>query len=293
MTSRMIIRRSIVQCRYISSSAFTDVSYIPNAIRKTIKSNLVDEITKSDSNIWQNDNAATTPKMANINGNAYHQALQSIPQSNEHMNNTYPSIDTPHRTLPPDPLTDWYLTTTPHRTLPHTISPTVDPFTLSAPLIENLSQNIRTNLLQSQHPVLQKAASYFFSSTSSGKLIRPTMILLLSHALSHHQHQQRTTPQQQLQHQRPDLPAAQLRLAEIAEMIHTASLFHDDVIDDGDTRRGRPTVHRVFGDKMAILAGDYLLARASVCLARLRHTEVVETMSGIIEDLVRGEVMQM
>lgn len=75
-------------------------------------------------------------------------------------------------------------------------------------------------------------------------------------------------------------------------MIHTASLFHDDVIDGADTRRGAPAVHRVFGNKMAILAGDYLLARASIYLARLRDVEVVETMSTIIEHLVRGEVMQ-
>lgn len=76
-------------------------------------------------------------------------------------------------------------------------------------------------------------------------------------------------------------------------MIHTASLFHDDVIDKAETRRGSLAVHQVFGNKMAILAGDYLLARASVFLARLRDVEVVETMSTIIEHLVRGEVMQM
>lgn len=93
--------------------------------------------------------------------------------------------------------------------------------------------------------------------------------------------------------QRPDLPDAQRRLAEISEMIHTASLFHDDVIDGAETRRGVPSVHMAFGNKMAILAGDYLLARASICLARLRHVQVIETMSTIIEHLVRGEVMQM
>merc|ERR1712238_290639 len=76
--------------------------------------------------------------------------------------------------------------------------------------------------------------------------------------------------------QRQDLPHAQQRLAEISEMIHTASLFHDDVIDGSDTRRGAPSVHKVFGNKMAILAGDYLLARASIFLARLRDVEVMQ-----------------
>jgi geranylgeranyl pyrophosphate synthase len=85
---------------------------------------------------------------------------------------------------------------------------------------------------------------------------------------------------------------SQRRLAEITEMIHTASLFHDDVIDNADTRRGKPAAHRAFGNKMAILAGDYLLARASICLARLRNVDVVECMSTVIEHLVRGEVLQ-
>lgn len=76
-------------------------------------------------------------------------------------------------------------------------------------------------------------------------------------------------------------------------MIHTASLLHDDVIDEAEMRRGIKSVNQVFGDKLSILAGDFLLARSSVCLARLRSLEVVELMSTIIEHLVKGEVMQM
>ena len=84
--------------------------------------------------------------------------------------------------------------------------------------------------------------------------------------------------------------ACQRRLAEITEMIHTASLFHDDVIDKADTRRGVPSANRAFGNKLAILAGDFLLARASVSLARLRSVETVELLSTVIEHLVKGEV---
>merc|ERR1719223_797075 len=113
--------------------------------------------------------------------------------------------------------------------------------------------------------------------------------MLLSRALTSNNNDTSSTQQQQ---QQQDLLRAQRRLAEISEMIHTASLFHDDVIDDADTRRGSPAVHKVFGNKMAILAGDYLLARSSVYLARLRNVEVYESMSLIIEHLVRGEVMQ-
>lgn len=85
----------------------------------------------------------------------------------------------------------------------------------------------------------------------------------------------------------------QRRLAEITEMIHTASLLHDDVIDNSDTRRNIPSVNAQFGNKMAILAGDYLLARASVALARLRNVEVVELLATVIANLVEGEFMQL
>ncbi|CAM9866180.1 unnamed protein product [Sphacelaria rigidula] len=76
-------------------------------------------------------------------------------------------------------------------------------------------------------------------------------------------------------------------------MIHAASLFHDDVIDEADTRRGVSSVNKVFGNKLAILAGDFLLARSSMSLARLRSLESVELMSAAIEHLVKGEVLQM
>jgi hexaprenyl-diphosphate synthase len=69
----------------------------------------------------------------------------------------------------------------------------------------------------------------------------------------------------------------QRRLAEITEMIHTASLFHDDVIDKASTRRNVSTVNQVFGNKLAILGGDFLLSRASVSLARLRSLEVSQS----------------
>ncbi|ODQ49580.1 hypothetical protein PICMEDRAFT_15013 [Pichia membranifaciens NRRL Y-2026] len=85
----------------------------------------------------------------------------------------------------------------------------------------------------------------------------------------------------------------QRRLAEITEMIHTASLLHDDVIDFADSRRGRDSGNIAFSNKMAILAGDFLLGRASVSLGRLRNSEVVELMSTAIANLVEGEFMQL
>ncbi|KAL6944731.1 coq1 putative hexaprenyl diphosphate synthase [Hanseniaspora osmophila] len=85
----------------------------------------------------------------------------------------------------------------------------------------------------------------------------------------------------------------QRRLAEIVEMIHTASLLHDDVIDHSDTRRGRPSGNIAFTNKMAVLAGDFLLGRATVAISRLRNPEVVELVSNSIANLVEGEFMQL
>ena len=84
----------------------------------------------------------------------------------------------------------------------------------------------------------------------------------------------------------------QQRIAEITELIHVASLLHDDVIDSAATRRGLKAINLVFGNKLAILAGDFLLARASVSLAALRNTEVIELLSQVIEHLVSGEILQ-
>ena len=81
-------------------------------------------------------------------------------------------------------------------------------------------------------------------------------------------------------------------LAEITELIHVASLLHDDVIDDSDSRRGLRALNSVLGNKVAILAGDFLLARASITLASLRDVEVIQLLSQVIEDLVSGEVLQ-
>ncbi|KAI9712408.1 MAG: hypothetical protein M1820_001621 [Bogoriella megaspora] len=90
-----------------------------------------------------------------------------------------------------------------------------------------------------------------------------------------------------------DILPSQHRLAEITELIHTASLLHDDVLDTSLTRRSQPSANIAFGNKMAILAGDFLLGRASVALARLRDPEVTELLATVIANLVEGEFMQL
>jgi len=85
----------------------------------------------------------------------------------------------------------------------------------------------------------------------------------------------------------------QRRLAEIVELIHTATLLHDDVLDHAETRRGKPSANALSGNKLSILAGDYMLGRASVYLARLRNPEVIELLAEVIAELVKGELFQL
>ena len=70
------------------------------------------------------------------------------------------------------------------------------------------------------------------------------------------------------------------------------SLIHDDVLDEADTRRGGEAVHKMYSNKVAVLAGDYLLARASVLLAKLENVDVVQIMASALDSLVQGEIMQ-
>ena len=90
-----------------------------------------------------------------------------------------------------------------------------------------------------------------------------------------------------------DLLPTQMRLAQIVEMIHVASLLHDDVIDGADLRRGAASAPAAFGNKYAILGGDFLLGRASAALSRLGESEVVELIASVITNLVEGEILQM
>jgi len=91
----------------------------------------------------------------------------------------------------------------------------------------------------------------------------------------------------------PIVLPSQVRLAQIVEMIHVASLLHDDVIDASPLRRCAPSAPAAFGSKISILAGDFMLGRASAALSRLGDAEVVELISCVVANLVEGEVMQM
>jgi hexaprenyl-diphosphate synthase len=152
-----------------------------------------------------------------------------------------------------------------------------------------LTDNIK-KLLNSEHPVLNTISGYYFSK--QGKHVRPLIVLLMSLATQPNVNTP-LIPRGILFHSPVSVLPTQKRLAEITEMIHTASLLHDDVIDLSLTRRNAPSANAEFGNKMAILAGDFLLARASVALARLRNVTVVELLATVISNLVEGEFMQL
>ncbi|OAF54455.2 coq1 putative hexaprenyl diphosphate synthase [Pseudogymnoascus destructans] len=199
----------------------------------------------------------------------------------------------------------------------------IDPLRIVAKEMKFLSGNIR-QLLGSGHPSLDKVAKYY--TQAEGKHFRPLLVLLMSRAtaltpkcstydpskpsaninsgisrpdilLDHNPTSPGTNPLTDPAYAysptESDILPSQRRLAEITELIHTASLLHDDVIDHSDSRRGSPSANVEFGNKMAVLAGDFLLGRASIALARLRDAEVVELLATVIANLVEGEFMQL
>jgi len=81
--------------------------------------------------------------------------------------------------------------------------------------------------------------------------------------------------------------------AVMGEYLHAATLLHDDLIDGGELRRGKPAAHKVFGPEIAVLTGDFLLARAIRMAVRTAKIEVVRTITGITEAMSIGEIDQL
>ncbi len=136
-------------------------------------------------------------------------------------------------------------------------------------LVENLKR-----LVSARHPILGAAAEHLFGA--GGKRLRPAIVLLVSRGTML---DLEITPRHR-------------RLAEITEMIHTASLVHDDVVDQAALRRKVPTVNSLFDNRIAVLAGDFLFAQSSWYLANLDNLDVVKLLSEVIRDFAEGEIMQ-
>ena len=78
-----------------------------------------------------------------------------------------------------------------------------------------------------------------------------------------------------------------------AELIHTATLYHDDVVDDGRVRRGRPAARMVYGNGIVVLVGDFCLARALETVAMTGSLEAVQSLAATVTEMAEGEVAQL
>ncbi|CAO2826453.1 unnamed protein product [Amaranthus hypochondriacus] len=172
---------------------------------------------------------------------------------------------------------------------PSTSKDQSDPFSLVADELSLVSDRLRS-MVVAEVPKLASAAEYFFKLGVEGKRFRPTVLLLMGTALNMPISMSSTLVVDSLE---TELRRRHQCIAEITEMIHVASLLHDDVLDDADTRRGVSSLNSVMGNKLAVLAGDFLLSRACVALASLKNTEVVSLLATVVEHLVTGETMQM
>lgn len=147
--------------------------------------------------------------------------------------------------------------------------------------VEQIYAPVQAGLLQVQQSLLQiitpetelLAKSIAHSLQSSGKFLRPLLSLLASGASG-------------------GIDSPHIETAAVAELIHVSTLLHDDVLDDADLRRGRPTIRSQWGNRVSILSGDYLLAQASLKLSLLNQCRLVSIFARVLSNLCEGEVEQ-
>ena len=143
-----------------------------------------------------------------------------------------------------------------------------------------VNQTIERNL-DSDVALINQLGAYIVQA--GGKRLRPVALLLAAKA---------SDPQQlSIRHAQP--VADQTLLAAIIEFIHTATLLHDDVVDESDMRRGRETANEVFGNAASVLVGDYLYSRAFQMMVEVGSMRVMEILSHATNQIAEGEVMQL
>jgi octaprenyl-diphosphate synthase len=107
-----------------------------------------------------------------------------------------------------------------------------------------------------------------------GKRMRPALLLLAAGAAGYRG------------------PSA-IRLGAVVEMIHSATLVHDDVIDGAQTRRGRPSTNARWGNHMSVLAGDWLYMQSFEMALRERNFAILDILIGLTQNMVEGELLQL
>lgn len=114
----------------------------------------------------------------------------------------------------------------------------------------------------------------FYIINSGGKRIRPLITILAAKALSTH-----------------DIKIT--KLAAIIEFIHTATLLHDDVVDESDLRRGQKTANSLFGNAASVLVGDFLHTRSFQMMGELQNLRLIDILSSATNIIAEGEVLQL
>ena len=119
---------------------------------------------------------------------------------------------------------------------------------------------------------LEHALNYILQRT--GKRMRPMLTLLIAKNYG-------------------EVTAETYRAGVGLELLHTASLVHDDVVDEADKRRGQNSLNSVYGNQMAVLIGDYILSTALLNVAQTNNTEIVKCLSELGQTLSNGEILQL
>jgi len=130
---------------------------------------------------------------------------------------------------------------------------------------------IETNI-QSEISLLDELASHIIKS--GGKHLRPLLLLLASHACGY----------QGKDH---------IKLAAMIEFFHTATLLHDDVIDESALRRGRKTAHSIWGSKASILVGDYLFTQYMQLMISVGNLKIMKVLTDMTHQIGCGEIKQL
>ena len=143
-----------------------------------------------------------------------------------------------------------------------------------APIIGEMEEfkTLFGSTLSSSNLLLQDVIAHI--RQKSGKMMRPMLVLLAAKLLG-------------------DIRPATLHAAAALELLHTASLVHDDVVDESTERRGQLSVNAVFNNKVAVLTGDYLLATALLQAASTRHLDIIDLISVLGRELAEGELLQL
>lgn len=128
------------------------------------------------------------------------------------------------------------------------------------------------NSIRSENPHLQKMVEYM--QQADGKKIRPTLLLLTAKALG-------------------EVNDMTYHAAVTIELLHTATLIHDDVVDDSNMRRGQPSLNSIYDNRKTVLCGDFFLSSALTQSVLTENLEIVSTISNLGKKLAEGELQQL